>query len=127
MSDVVSKYTQKCRFELDPKKSEVVVFGEKYPPRNVQWKLGGQIITQVTKYKYLGIELTRTLKWHVFIKRILCQARRYMTQALGMSIRGGYMRVRLANIIWIALVWSIVEYGCEVWAERTCKDIKNIQ
>ena len=127
MLDVVSKYAQKWRFELNPKKSEVVVFGEKYPPRNVQWKLGGQIIRQVTKYKYLGIELTRTLKWHVYIKRILCKARRNMTQALGMGIRGGYMRVRLANIIWMALVRSIVEYGCEVWGERTCTDIENLQ
>ena len=127
MLDVVSKYAHKWRFELNGKKSEVVVFGEKYPPRNVQWKLGGQTIKQVTKYKYLGIELTRTLKWHVYLKRIIAKARRNMTQALGMGIRGGYMRIRLANIIWMSLVRSIVEYGCEVWGEKTYVDIENLQ
>lgn len=33
MLDVVSRYAKKWRFELNPKKSEVVVFGEKYPPK----------------------------------------------------------------------------------------------
>ena len=126
MLDVVSKYAHKWRFELNGKNSEVVVFGEKYPSRNVQWKLGGQTIKQVTKDKYLGIELTRTLKWHVYLKRIISKARRNMTQALGMGIRGGYMRIRLANIIWMSLVKSIVEYGCEVWGEKTYVDIENL-
>ena len=111
MLEVVSKYAHTWRFELNGKKSEVVVFEEKFPPRNVQWKLGGQPIKQATKYKYLGIELTRTLQWHVYLKRIISKARRIMTQALGMGIRGGYMRIRLAKIIWMSLVRSIVEYG----------------
>ena len=50
-----------------------------------------------------------------------------MTQVLGMGIRGGYTRIRLANIIWMSLVRSIVEYGCEVWGEKTYVDIENLQ
>ena len=127
MLDVVTAYARKWRFELNAKKSEVVVFGERYPPRNVTWNLGGSTIKQVTQYKYLGIELTRTLRWHVYHKRILAKAYRNMTQALGMGIRGGFMRLRLANIMWTSLVRSIIEYGCEVWADNTYNDFEKLQ
>src|SRR5688500_13561326 len=69
----------KWRFELNPKKSEVVVFGTRYPPRDLKMKLGHHTLKQVGQYKYLGIELTRTLRWHVYTKRILEKARRNMT------------------------------------------------
>ena len=40
MLDVVAGYAKKWRFELNPKKSQVVVFGMRQPPRHVKWKLG---------------------------------------------------------------------------------------
>ena len=73
MLDVVAAYAKKWRFELNPKKSEVVVFGLKRAPRNIGWKLGENDIKQVTQYKYLGIELTRTLRWAPYFKRILAK------------------------------------------------------
>lgn len=127
MLDTVSAYAKKWRFELNPRKSEVVVFGERFPPRNVIWKLGEHTIKQVPQYKYLGIELTRTLKWNTYLKRILTKAKKNMTQALGMGIRGGYTRIRLANIIWMSLVRSIIEYGCEIWGEKGSPEVEQLQ
>jgi len=69
MLNTVADYAKKWRFELNPKKSEVVVFGQKYAPRKVEWKLGQHVIKQVTQYKYLGIELTRTLQWRPYLKK----------------------------------------------------------
>ena len=37
------------------------------------------------------------------------------------------MRVRLANIICIALVRGRLKYGCEEWGERPCPDIENVK
>ena len=54
------------------------------PPRHVKWKLGESEIEQVGQYKYLGIELTRNLRWNVYLKRNLAKAQRNMTQALAM-------------------------------------------
>ena len=99
MLDVVASYAKKWRFELNPKKSQVVVFGMRQPPRHVKWKLGESEIEQVGQYKYLGIELTRTLRWNVYVKRILAKAQRNMTRALAMGVSGGFMSTRLANII----------------------------
>jgi len=79
MLDIVTEYARKWRFELNPKKSEVVVFGMRYPPRDLQMKLGQHILKQVGQYKYLGIELTRTLfKWNIYTKSILEKATRNM-------------------------------------------------
>lgn len=118
---------RRWRFELNPKKSEVVVFGKRDPPRNVKWTLGVNAIKQVNQYKYLGIELTRTLLWSTYIKRILAKARRNMTQALAMGISGGFMTVPLANTIWMSLVRSIIEYGCEIWGEKEYEEFEKLQ
>ena len=127
MLDVVAKYAKKWRFELNPKKSEVVVFGHKPAPRNIVWKLGDSKIRQVIQYKYLGIELTRTLNYSNYIKRITGKARRNMIQTLAMGIRGGFMTTRLANIMWMSLVRSIIEYGSEVWGEQPVPEFDKLQ
>jgi hypothetical protein len=127
MLDTVSSYAKRWRFELNPKKSEVVVFGLKRAPRDIQWRLGESRIKQVTQYKYLGIELTRTLRWTPYFKRVLAKAKRNMTQALAMGIRGGFMSVRLARIIWMSLVRSVIEYGNEIWGESEVVEFEKIQ
>ena len=127
MLDVVAGYAKKWRFELNPKKSQVVVFEMRQPPRHVKWKLGESEIEQVRQYKYLGIELTRTLRWNVYLKRVLAKAHRNMTQALAMGVSGGFMSTRLANIIWMSLVRSIIEYGCEIWGDGCFVDLEKLQ
>ena len=127
MLTVVASYAKKWRFELNPKKSEVVVFGGIRAPRDIVWKLGTNVIKQVLQYKYLGIELTRTLDYTHYLKRILAKARRNMTQTLAMGIRGGFMTPRLANIMWMSLVRSIIEYGSEIWGERKVVEFDKLQ
>ncbi len=48
-----------------------------------------------------------------------------MTQALAMGIRGGFMSVRLACIVWMSLVRSI-EYGCEIWGEKKFEELEKL-
>ena len=51
MLDVVTNYARKWRFELNAKKSEVVIFGCKSPPRNHSFRLGGNIqVAKKSKY-----------------------------------------------------------------------------
>jgi hypothetical protein len=50
-----------------------------------------------------------------------------MTQALAMGVTGGFLTPRLSNIIWTSLVRSIIEYGCEVWAEERIVDLEKLQ
>ena len=58
MLDVVTTYSKKWRFRLNPKKgkSEVMIFGRK--PRKTGedriWKLAGEEVQETESYKYLG-------------------------------------------------------------------------
>lgn len=61
--DIVDKYSRKWRFEINPKKSEIVIFGLRDPPRNLTLGLGEHKLKTTGVYKYLGVELTRTLRW----------------------------------------------------------------
>ena len=121
MLNVVAKYAKAWRFELNPRKSQVVVFGMRYPPRFVKWTLGEHVIQQVDQYKYLGVELTRTLRWKPYLQRVLAKAHRNMTQSMAMGVSGGFLTPRLANVIWMTLVRSIIEYGCEIWERKNLK------
>src|SRR4051794_34936527 len=94
MLDIVAAYAKKWRFELNPKKSEVVIFGMRFPPRTLVMTLGEHKLNTVRQYKYLGIELTRTLRWKPYIDRILDKARRNMTHVWAMGVRGGFMSVK---------------------------------
>ena len=44
-----------------------------------------------------------------------------------MGISGGFMTVRLANIVWMSLVRSIIEYGCEIWGDRKVIEFEKLQ
>ena len=37
------------------------------------------------------------------------------------------MSAKLANIIWMSVVRSILEYGCEVWGDRSLEDFESLQ
>jgi len=58
-------------FEINPKKSGVMVFGKRYRPTTLTVTAGDLKIPLVNYYKYLGIELTRTLRWKLYTDRIL--------------------------------------------------------
>ena len=111
MLDIVAEYAKKWRFELNPKKSEIVVFGSKYPPKNLTLQLGEHTLETVSCYKYLGIELTRTLKWTPYTERILEKATRNMQKTWAMGIPGGFLGIKVS----VMKRRSILEYGCEIW------------
>ena len=61
MLDVVTAYSKRWRFRLNPKKgkSEVMIFGRKPRNKNRKWYLAGEEVGETCMYKYLGIELRR--------------------------------------------------------------------
>jgi hypothetical protein len=95
------------------KKSGIVVFG--LPKKNFSLKLGEHEVDTVEFYKYLGIELTRTLNFKLYTERILEKASRNMQRVLAMGVAGGFLGHKLAETVWKSLVRSVLEFGCEVW------------
>ena len=127
MLNLVTEYARKWRFEMNRKKSQVVSFCKKPRSNHPTWKLGGGTLSTVTCYKYLGIELTKTLNWRTYLKRITKKARRNMTKSFAMGIRTGHMSVGMSNNLWQTLVRPVVEYGSEIWGDCECKEIDKLQ
>ena len=50
-----------------------------------------------------------------------------MVKAVAMGITGGFMSPKLANVIWMSVVRSILEYGCEIWGDRSLEDFEALQ
>ena len=123
MLEVAAEYARQWRFEINPKKSGVVVFGKRYPPRKLTLRVGEIEI----QYKYLGIELTRTLRWKPYTDRILEKANRNLQKSWAMGISGGYLGARTAMVIWSSLVRSVVEYGAEIWGEGLLPQFEKLQ
>lgn len=125
MMDLVSSYAYRWRFQLNRKKSEVVVFGKTRARR--KWRLSGGEVRTVGHYKYLGIEFTSTLNWGPYVNRIVKKARRNMVKAWAMGVSGGYTSVSLGVKIWKSLVQSVVDYGSEFWGDLEWKALDNLQ
>ena len=90
MLQVVSEYSQKWRFRVNPKKgkSEVMVFGRKKKTAQ-KWMLAGKQIGETSVYKYLGVELCKGINFKLFKDRKVKEARQWMMRVWAMGMRGG--------------------------------------
>ena len=127
MMNIIHKYAHKWRFEINPSKSGIIVFKKRDPPRNLKITLGECEIKTTNVYKYLGIELTRTLRWKPYTQRILEKAKRNMYKTWSMGVSKGFLNIKISVLIYQALVRSILEYGCEIWGEGCFLDFERLQ
>ena len=121
MLNLVSSYSKKWKFELNPKKSEVVIFGLRDPRTTTKFRLGESELRIVSQYKYLGIELTRTLNWKNTRKEFLRRQKKNMIQTWAMGISGGFLSSKLCIIVYTSLVRSVLEYGCDMGRVSTSR------
>jgi hypothetical protein len=133
LMDVVTKHGRKWRYECNKKKSQVMVFGAAGSPRWARarkpWKLGGNTIKEVNKYKYLGIwfERCNTARFRESKTKMVQAARRKMRAAWGMGVRGGVCTAKLSSLIWKSLVRPTVESAAEVIGAGKWPEADNVQ
>ena len=124
MFDVVSEYSRKWRFKVNPKKgkSEVMVFGRNHRVAQ-KWMLAGKQIGETSVYKYLGVELCKGLNFKLFKDRKVKEARQRMMRVWAMGMRGGQMPVKQ----WKTLVRPVLEYGAAVIGDVKWQEAEQIQ
>src|SRR3954465_10068843 len=89
--DIVTSYSKKWRFRVNPKKgkSEVMLFGRK--PRETKqerkWSLAGVDIQETDSYKYLGVDLVSSLNFKKLKSRLVADARKRMVLVWAMGMR----------------------------------------
>jgi hypothetical protein len=95
MINVVVEFSNRWRFVLSGKKSEVMIVGAKVRESDV-WRMGGVVLKVVKEFKYLGVEIQRNGKWTTVCKR-LCEkaekksscAHRYGYEGIGVFSEDG--------------------------------------
>jgi hypothetical protein len=128
MLDVVSEYSRKWRFRVNPKKgkSEVMVFGRKNRVAQ-KWMLAGKQIGETNVYKYLGVELCKGLSFKLFKERKIKEARQKMMRVWAMGMRGGQLPAKQCVDVWKAIVRPVLEYGAAVIGDVKWQEAEQIQ
>ena len=129
--DVVTTYSKKWRFRLNPKKgkSEVMIFGRK--PRKTGedriWKLAGEEVQETESYKYLGVELVSRPDFKKLKQRYVAEARKRMMSVWAMGMRGGELPPSACCTVWNALVRPVLEYGAVIWGDVKWEEAEAVQ
>jgi hypothetical protein len=129
MLDVVTSYSKRWRFRLNPKKgkSEVMIFGRKPRNKNRKWWLAGEEVGETCMYKYLGIELRSGLSFKHYKDKIVAEARKRMMLVWAMGMREGALGVEDCVRAWQALVRPVLEYGTVVWGDVKWEQAERVQ
>ena len=129
MLDVVTAYSKRWRFRVNPKKgkSEVMIFGRKPRNKNRKWWLAGEEICETCMYKYLGIELRSGLSYKHYKEKIVTEARKRMMLVWAMGMREGALGVEDCVRAWQALVRPVLEYGTVVWGDVKWEEAEKVQ
>ena len=121
MHKVLEDYASKWRFQINQDKSGIVVVGKQRLRNDVEsrvWRLGGDSISCMPWYKYLGIEFEQrraTGKWNRFLERLYKKATAAANILVWRAGGAGALAASTLVRLWKAKVRPIMEYGAELW------------
>ena len=81
--------------------------------------LGGNVIKENVAYKYLGVDMENSRLWKKYKARILKKARQSFGLNMTRFMSNHYISVRSMKLSWEALTRPLLEYGAEIWGEKT--------
>ena len=122
--DRLMQWSKEWLLTFNKSKCKHVHFG---PPNNARYQMGGDIITQSTEEKDLGITIDEKLKFQIHINNQTKKA----NQRLGMIKRSfTYMDKNMFTTLYKSIVRPHLEYGSNIWSVMYKKEaiqIENVQ
>src|SRR5690348_12012592 len=113
---VLEEYCHKWRFEVNVKKSKVMVCGSpQIANESGSWSFGGKLVDRVSEYKYVGVMVSENGTWdeHArYVKEKASGKTQDMQFWLG---RHWEICPRVKVDVWKSMVGSVLRYGSEVW------------
>ena len=118
--DLVHSHGCTWRYELNAKKSGVLVYGEspKDHERNCKdrvFKLGSNKVKERINYDHVGIRNTIFESDTSGIVERISKGRRAFNSVAGIGIRKGGITMATCNVIFWTIVVPTTIYGCEMW------------
>ena len=122
--DILMQWSKDWLLTFNKSKCKHIHFG---PPNNDKYQMGGDIITQSTEEKNLGITIDEKFKFQIHINN---QAKK-ANKRLGMIKRSfTYMDKNMFTTLYKCIVRPHLEYGSNIWSVMYKKEaiqIENVQ
>ena len=125
--DVIHSWTKQWGFNISIVKSKAMIFANNQPKKEVtKFKLEGNIIEYVEKFKFLGLIFDSQLNWSHHINYIYdsCMKRINLLRCIS-GTKWGANRKILYNL-YTALIRSKIDYGCEFYNSTSLKNKKKL-
>lgn len=120
----IEKWCLEWGMELNIEKTVVLRITRKKSPNVLPYFLHGKVISEVEKYKYLGITLDNKLKWSSHIANI-CTAALRKLWVLRRKLKTAPAHIK--RLAYDTCVRSLLEYASPVWDPYTKKDIMQLE
>ena len=134
MLDIVYTHSQKWRYNFNPKKSSVLVYGEK-ENENLEnskyrtYKLGNDRIKEETSYDHLGLKNNVFGKSQERTMEKVSKGRKALNAASGLGLKQGGLTIRACSLLFWSMVVPIITFASELWVmkDEDCKIIEDFE
>jgi len=122
MLDLAASFAENWKLSFNHNKSNVLIIGKR-TNKDRLWHLGNNVITEVDKYKYLGVYIDRNLTDHYHIEEVVKKGYR-MIGYIKSIIDGqdDFNRVYYGDLLWKNLGLPTINYASSVWMPSNVKD-----
>ena len=128
---IVYDHSCKWRYSFNPKKSAVLVFGERERVNKINashrtYRLGSGVIKEMQSYDHLGLKNNSIGQNKDRILEKISKGRKALNAASGLGLKPGGLSIKACSMIFWALVVPIVTFASELWV--LCdEDIKMLE
>ena len=131
MIDIVQEFAYKWRYELNPSKSKILVFGEDTRrPQNettYNWTLNGNLIEKVCEEKHVGIILNTSIKSIKRTKEACRKGRNTFMSLTNIGASRNGLNPLTSMHLTKLIVLPRALYGAELWNDITVNETKILE
>ena len=120
----LERWERDWQMMFNPSKCNVIKITRKRKPSDFTYTLHGQILETIDHIKYLGVHLSRDLRWNEHVAKVTSKANRTLG-FLRRNLRTPSIKIKEAA--YKTLVRPAVEYCSSVWDPYTAKNISQVE
>ena len=127
MMSICYNYSCKWRYLYNPSKCAVVVFNNHGTSRIGEWRLGPEVVAEVSSYTHLGIALNKYLDCSNCIEEAKSKLSSMFFSIAGSGLFDNGMNPLTMLSIYRSVVLPKSLYGCELWNDVSESQLRTLE